>query len=84
MYWQGANSMSASGLGCRKALVGAGWWPISVLFGINGLGNKLSHLVGPPFPALRAHFSATMGRHLPGALTECWLSGGCGWSHVSA
>ena len=45
-----ANSMAVSWLGCRKAMVGTGW-PIPLLFGINGLRNKLCHLVGPPFPA---------------------------------
>jgi len=57
-----------------KALVGTGW----PLFGINGLRNKRSHLVGPLFPAFRAHFSATPGWYSSGALTESLLSGGCG------
>ena len=42
LYPLGANSMAVSGLSCRKALVHTGW-PISVLFGINGLRSKLSH-----------------------------------------
>jgi len=46
----GANSMAMSWLGCRKAMVGTEW-PIPLLFGINGLRNKLCHLVGPPFSA---------------------------------
>jgi len=57
---KGANSMVASRLVCRNNLVGTER-TISVLFGINGLRKKRSHLVGPPFPALRAHFSATAG-----------------------
>jgi len=48
---KGANSMAVSGLSCRKALVGTGK-AISVLFGINGLRNKPSYLVGPPFPPI--------------------------------
>ena len=40
---KGANSMAMSGLACRKALVGTGR-AVSVLFGINGLGNKLSYV----------------------------------------
>jgi len=35
---KGANSMTMSGLACRKALVGTGR-AISVLFGINGLSR---------------------------------------------
>ena len=59
-----ANSMAVSGLACRKALVGTGR-AISVLFGINGLTrrNELFYLVGPPFLAFTAHFSATSGWH---------------------
>ena len=45
---KGANNMTTSGLACRKALVGTGR-AISVLFGINGLRNKPSYLIGPPF-----------------------------------
>jgi len=37
------NSMAMAGLGCRKAIGGTGR-AISVLSGINGLRNKLSHL----------------------------------------
>jgi len=55
---KGANSMVMSGRACRKALVGTGR-AISVLFGINRLRNKPSYLVGPPFLALTAHFSAS-------------------------
>jgi len=46
---KGANSMAASGLIFRSDLVGTGR-AISILFGINGVRNKQSHLVGPPFP----------------------------------
>ena len=83
MHPQGAESKAVSGLGCRKALVSTGR-AISVLFGINRLGNKPSHLVGPPFPAFKTHFSATPGWHFPKALIESSLIGGCGYSHVSA
>ena len=41
---KGANSMAASGLVFRSDLVGTGR-AISVLFGINGIRNKRSHLV---------------------------------------
>ena len=44
-----ANSMVASGLVLRSDLFGTGR-AISILFGINGVRNKRSHLVGPPFP----------------------------------
>ena len=71
------------GLACRKALVGTGR-AISVLFGINGLRNKSSYLVGPPFLAFTVHFSAIPGWHFPRALIESLLTGGCGWSHVHA
>ena len=52
---KGVNSMDASGLILRSNLFGNGR-AISVLFGINGVRNKQSHLVGPPFPELRPVF----------------------------
>jgi len=55
---KGANNMAMSGLLSRSNLVGTGV-AISVLFGLNGVRNKQSHLVGPPFPVFKAHFSAT-------------------------
>ena len=66
---KGANSMVMSGLTCRKALVGTG-------------RNKLSYLVGPPFLAFTAHFSATQGWHFPRALIESSLIGGCGYLYA--
>ena len=60
MCLKGANSMAASGLVSRNDLVGTGM-AISVLFGINGVRNKQSHLVGPPFPVFKSRFSATAG-----------------------
>ena len=55
------NSLTVAGLSCRKAMVCTGK-AISVLFGINGLRNKLSHLVGPVFlpPAYKGSFSAIL------------------------
>ena len=53
--WEGANSMAASGLVFRSDLVGTGR-AISILFGINGVRNQRSHLVGPPFPEFKANF----------------------------
>jgi len=79
---KGANSMAASGLVLRSDLVGTGR-AISVLFGINGVRNKRSHLAGPPFPELKARFSATAGWHFSRDLTRCLLIGGCGRSHES-
>ena len=55
-----------------------------MLFGINGVRNKRSHLVGPPFPVFKAHFSAMAGWHFLRDLTGCLLIGECGQSHVSA
>jgi len=43
--------MAASGLGCRNDWVGLGH---SVLFGIIGVENKWSQLVGPPFTVFNA------------------------------
>ena len=79
---KGANSMVASGLVFRSDLVGTGK-AISILFGINGVRNKRSHLVGPPFPEFKARFSATAGWHFSRDLTRRLLIGGCGQSHVS-
>ena len=53
---KGANSMAASGLVFRSDLVGTGR-AISILFGINGVRNQRSHLVGPPFPESTPFFS---------------------------
>jgi len=58
----GANRMATSWLVFRSDLVGTGR-AISVLFGINRVRNKRSHLVGPPFPEFKARFSATAGWH---------------------
>jgi len=77
VHLKGANSMAMSELTCRKALAGTGR-VISVLFGINRLRNKPSYLVGPPFLAFTAHFSATPGWLSPRALIESSLIGGCG------
>ena len=52
---KGANSMAASGLVFRSNLVGTGR-AISILFGINGVRNKLSHLVGLHFQNSRPVF----------------------------
>ena len=79
---KGANSMATSGLVFRSDLVGSGR-AISILFGINGVRNKRSHLVGPPFPQFKARFSATAGWHFLRDFTRCLLIGGCGQSHIS-
>ena len=79
---KGCKSMAASGLISRSNLVGTGR-AISVLFGINGVRNKRSYLVGPPFPAFKAHFSATAGWHFSRDLSRCLLFVGHGQSHVS-
>jgi len=51
VHSKGVNSMVASGFVFRSDLVGTGR-AISVLYGINGVRNKRSHLVGPPFQGL--------------------------------
>ena len=79
---EGANSMAASELVLRSDLVGTGR-AIFVLFGINGVRNKRSHLVGPPFPEFKARFSATTGWHFSRGLTRHLLIAGCDHSHVS-
>ena len=55
----GAKSMAASGLGCRKPLVGTGW-AISLLLCTNGLRRWSSRHVGPPFLAVKP-FSCSVG-----------------------
>ena len=67
---KGAKCMAMPGLSCGKALVGTGR-AISVVFG----RNEMSHLVGPPFPAFKAHFSATAGWHFSRALIKSLLIG---------
>ena len=58
-------------------LVGTGR-ATSILFGINGVRNQRSHLVGPPFPEFKARFSPTAGWHFSRDLTRRLLIGGCG------
>jgi len=79
---KGANSMAVPGLVLRSDLAGTGR-AISVLFGINRVRNKRSHLVEPPFPVFKARFSATAGWHFSRDLTRHLLIGVCGHSHVS-
>ena len=58
---KGVSSMATSGLISRNNLVGTGRRAISALFGVNGVRNKQSNLVGPPFPAFKARFLAVTG-----------------------
>ena len=62
VHLKGAKRMAASGLTFRSDLVGTGR-AISILFGINGVRNQRSRLVGPPFPEFKARFSGTAGWH---------------------
>jgi len=82
VHLKGANSMAVSELISKSDLVGTGM-AISVLFGINGVRNKRSHFIGPPFPVFKACFSAMAGWHFSRDLTRCLLIDGCGQSHVS-
>jgi len=75
------GGMAMSGLISRNNLVGTGR-AISLLYGVDGVRNKQSYLVGPPFPAFKARFSATAGWHFERDLTRCLLIGRCGQSHV--
>ena len=79
---KGANRMAASELIFRSDLVGTER-AISILICINGVRNKRTHLVGPPFPELKARISAMEGWHFSRDLTRRLLIGGCGHSHVS-
>ena len=73
-----ANSMTASRLGYRKALVGTGW-AISLLLCMNWLSKQSCGLVWPSFLLV-----CTAG-HWPRAVTiENSLMSGCGLSHKSA
>jgi len=74
--------MVTSGLVSRSDLVGTRR-AISVPFGINVVRNKQSHLVGPPFPAFKAFFSAMAGWHFSRDLTRHLLISRCGQSNVS-
>ena len=79
----GSKQHDCIGLSYRNDLVGTGK-AISVLFGINGVRNKWSHLVEPPFPVFKNLFSAAAGWHFLRVLIGILLLGGCGQSHVSA
>jgi len=50
-------------------------WPWE---GINGVRNKWSHLVGPPFPAFKVCFLAQASSHFSRVLNGSFLIGGCG------
>jgi len=82
MHPKGANSMAVSWLVLRSDLAGTGK-AISIHFGMNGVRNKRSHLVGPPFLEFKARFPATAGWHFSSDLAWRLLIGGCGHSHVS-
>ena len=77
VHQKNANSMTTSGLVSRSDLVCTGR-AISVPFGINGVRNKWSYLVGPP--TLNACFSAMAGWHFSQDLTRHLLIGRCGQS----
>ena len=81
-YLKGANSMAASGLISGSDLLGTGR-AISVLFGINGVTNKRSPLVGPPLPAFKACFFSTADWHFSRDLSRHLLIGRCGQGHAS-
>ena len=72
MHLKGVNYMAESRLNCRNDLVGTG----KVISIINGVVKKWFHLVGPPFPAFKARFSA--GWHFSRVLIGSLLIGGCG------
>ena len=82
VHLKDANSMATFGLVSRSDLIGTGR-AISVLFGINGVRNKRSYLVGPL--TFRACVSATAGWHFSRDLTKhnVMLINGCSQSHVS-
>ena len=83
VHLKGANSMAVSRLIFRNDLVGNGR-DVSILFGMNGVRNQRSHLVGPPFPEFKGRISAMAGWHFSRDLTRRLLIGGCGQSHVFA
>ena len=71
------GNMAVSGPVFRKDLVGTGR-AISLLFGVDGVRRKWSHVVGPPFSVFKSRFSATAGWHFSRDLTRWLLIGGCG------
>jgi len=62
-----ANNMAVSGLGFRKALVDAGW-AVSLHLCTTELREQTSHLIVPPFLALKVFQS--LGRQLFAANTD--------------
>ena len=80
---KGANSMAVSGLVFRSDLVGTGR-AISVPFGINGVRNERSHLVGPPFLEFKGPFFSYLWQvGISLETTRHLLIGGCGQGHRS-
>ena len=81
--WRVQTAWPRLGSSLEGDLVGTGR-AISILFGINGVRNKRSYLVGPLFPEFEARFSATAGWRFSRDLTRRLLIGGWDQSHVSA
>ena len=53
----------SAGICCPISVIGISVGrAISILFGINGVRNQQSHLVGPPFPEFKAHAFFSYGR----------------------
>jgi len=75
------NSMARSGLVFRSNLVVTGR-AISVLFSINGVRNKRSHLVGLPFQEFKARFFSYGRLAFSRDLIRHLLIGGCDQSPV--
>jgi len=69
VHTKGANSMAASGLGFRRALVLALGGAILSCFCKNRLRKRPSGLVGPPFLTMALFFSVCMGGHWPRAMS---------------
>ena len=83
MHPKGANSMAASGLGCRKALVGIGL-AISFLLCQNQRRNNLL-ACGASICDANTFILVCMGSHWPRDVTiENTLTSGYGLSHESA
>jgi len=62
VFLKGTNSMAATWLGCRKALVGTKW-AISLLLRMIGLRKKPSGLMGPPFLTMNNFCLVYTGGH---------------------
>lgn len=75
VHANGAKRMAVSGLNFRKALVDT-WWTVSPLLCTSMFRTQSSHLVRPPFPALKVFLQSRMRQLFYGVTSISGVQGG--------